>query len=454
MKLQGLGFGVFALFLLTTACGQPSTDTLQTQPSTRGVTSPCPYASNNNDDSLALGNLLRGCNWIQINSPTIILKSPVVLKKYNTNMTDSPGKPTGAPINDVIIEPAPSITGTVLVKTYFHANLVAGCLNSQLLRCLSSNPSRAAFDYDGSFTPGFVLNVTASVNATSINIRKPLPSSTPKAFVAGEYAYISDDSTSGTVLDGTMELRQVISVSPDGLTLVLDRPLNRPHVSGVTVAHAVPILNTVIRNLKFTSISPTERFHPRVGIHLHLARNAYIREITSDNWEGFSLVLIDTGGISNRVRNTFAVGTSVSDADIPPQRYNGWGIGVEGQEGTSIEYSGARRFSEAIIINYSYNTTVLVPDIVGSDINFGIRIWHGVGGNIKSLVNGTCKAFGPTLNTKITRDQTQPITAFSGQILNTQTSISYGFGSKASTQLDPTVSINSPSSEAIVTPCP
>jgi hypothetical protein len=450
MKPQTHGLWLITFLLFVTGCGLPSTNTVPAGPVTLGVSSPCPYlyATNGIDDSSDLRTRLQTCNWVQIQSPTITLLNPVILKHSN-----------GAPINNVIIEPAPSITGTIQVNTFFHAILVAGCSNRQLVKCLSPNPSRAAFEYDGSFTSGFILNANAPVGATSIVIKTPT-SSLSKKFVVGEFAYLNDATTTGMVGDGTMELRQVTNVnpSPDGLTatLTLDRALNRPHVGGVngiTVAHAVPILNTTIRNLKFTSISSTERFHPRVGIHLHLAKNAYIREITSTNWEGFSLVLLDTGGIGNRVRNTFAVGTGASDTDSPPQRYNGWGIGVEGQEGTSLEYSGARGFSEGIIINYSYNTTVIVPDIVGSDINYGVRIWHGVGGNIGHKVGTVCSFFGPTLNTKITRDLTQPATAFPGQILNTQTSISYGFGSKASTQVDSAVNINSPTSEALVTPC-
>lgn len=446
MKPLAQGFWLITLMLLTAGCGQRSTNTAPIGPEARGVSSPCPFTTNGVDDSAALRTRLQTCNWVQIQSPTITLLNPVILKHTS-----------GAPIQDVIIEPAPSITGTIQVNSFFHANLVAGCSNPQLVKCFSPNPSRAAFEYDGSFSPGFVLNAATVVGATSITINTPLSSPSVK-FVVGDFAYINDATTTGMVGDGTMELRQVTNVTPapNGLTatLTLDRALNRPHKSGITVAHAVPILNTIIRNLKFNSISSTVRYHPRVGIHLHLAKNAYIREVTSTNWEGFSLVLLDTGGIGNRVRNTFAVGTGASDTDTPPQRYNGWGIGVEGQEGTSLEYSGASHFSEAMIVNYSFNTSIVVPGIVGSDINYGVRIWHGVGGNIGHKVGTVCSFFGPTLNTTITRDLTQPATAFAGQILNTQTSISYGFGSKASTQVDPSVNINTPTSEALVTPCP
>src|SRR5262249_48897768 len=145
--------------------------------------------------------------------------------------------------------------------------------------------------------------------------------STP-SFAVGDYVYINDTSSSPQTSllpqDGAVEVRQIVNSTigpaPNTIRLDLDRPLHRPHGANIVVAHCQPINYVSFRNLEFTtnydpqvSVNP----RPRVGIHLHMAYRATISGITSTKWAGASLVLLDTGGRENILRDVYATGAAL-----------------------------------------------------------------------------------------------------------------------------------------------
>jgi len=91
-----------------------------------------------------------------------------------------------------------------------------------------------------------------------------------------------------------------------------------------------------------------------------MAFNAHISNVTSVNWRGFSLILMDAGGRNNVIKDSYAVGVN-SPGDYP----NGWGIAVEGNEGTKILNSGAERYSMGIIFNYTIDTFAVNSSVQG-----------------------------------------------------------------------------------------
>ena len=203
------------------------------------------------------------------------------------------------------------------------------------------------------------------------------------------------------VQEGATEVRQILAIEPSGsagdLRLYLEAPLRRPHKATVAVAHCEPIRNAVFRNLRFTTDNQPG---PRVGIHLHMAFDAHISNVTSANWRGFSLILMDAGGRNNAIKDCYAVGVN-SPGDYP----NGWGIAVEGQEGTMIVNSGANRHATGIIINYSIDTFAmnslvqgcsqvslsLSPDIEGNpSMNSGFIGGRVLGGGLGANIGRNC----------------------------------------------------------------
>src|SRR5207247_10534862 len=107
--------------------------------------------------------------------------------------------------------------------------------------------------------------------------------------------------------------------------------------STLTAAHCHPLRNVLFLTLRFTS---DNNAGPEIGINMHMAFNAEISNVSSVNWRGNSLVLIDNGGRNNTIKDCYATGVNIP-GDLP----NVWGIAVEGQEGTTIINCGAERYS-------------------------------------------------------------------------------------------------------------
>jgi len=213
---------------------------------------------------------------------------------------------------------------------------------------------------------------------TSSDIRRIRP------FRVGDYICLNDtsrvpDVTVGyakDVQDGATEVRQILAIEPSGrsgeLRLYLESPLRRPHQATVTVAHCQPLRNVVFRNLRFTS---DNNAGPQIGIHMHMAFNAEISNVSSVNWRGNSLVLIDNGGRNNTIKDCYATGVN-SPGDLP----NVWGIAVEGQEGTTIINCGAERYNLGIFINYSVDTFAVNSSV--KDCTYvGLSVSPDIGGN-------------------------------------------------------------------------
>jgi hypothetical protein len=319
------------------------------------------------DDSQALAALLRTCLWVQINGPHIQIDQPIEL------VDDA-----GQPLHFATVEPVPSLS-KVTVHTIIDRDPKS-----------VTNPSRAPFDYHGNFQPGSYLRLSTLIDQSFIVIHDPVTLSTPP-FAIGDYVYINDTSSSPQTSllpqDGAVEVRQIVNSTvgpaPNTIRLDLDRPLYRPHRANTIVAHCQPINYVSFRGLEFTTdydplagINP----RPRVGIHLHMAYRATISGVTSTKWAGYALVLLDTGGRENIVRDVYATG-----AALYAPNGNGWGIALEGQENSALWYCGAEGFLEGIVINYSYNT-IAFESIVRAG-NFGLRV-HSDGGNHGSIRSG------------------------------------------------------------------
>jgi hypothetical protein len=318
------------------------------------------------DDSQALAALLRACGWVQIDGPDIQINQPIVLVDEE-----------GQPLHFATVEPVPGLS-KVTVHTTIDRDPNA-----------ITNPSRAPFDYHGNFQPGSYLRLPTPVGQSFIVIHDPATLST-QPFDVGDYVYINDTSsnpqTSLSPKDGAVEVRQIVSSAvgpaPNTIRLDLDRPLHRPHGANIIVAHCQPINYVSFRNLEFTTDYDPQASNnprPRVGIHLHMAYRATISGITSTKWAGFALVLLDTGGRENIVRDVYATGAALYEP-----HGNGWGIALEGQENSTILDCGAEGFLEGIVINYSYNT-IASGSIVRSG-NFGLRVHSDIGnhGSIRS----------------------------------------------------------------------
>jgi hypothetical protein len=295
------------------------------------------------DDASRLQDVIRVHRWVQIDGPAIQIDQPVKLETR-----------AGEPLHNLLIEPSPA-HATVRVHTRISNNLQD-----------PTNPKYSPFDYDGNLMPGSYLLAATNAGSTFVDVQTPstIPvSRPPEVFKPGDTVYVNDATTYPNPLlsplaphDGAMEVRQVIGVRQDGSTtrLELDRPLNRPHHSGVIAARAEPLRFVQFRNLEFSSdfnVDASSNAEPRVGIHLHMAYRALIEGISSLDWGGFSLILLDTGGVQNVVRNVQARGAGPMRLGL-----NGWGIALEGQEESRIESSSVTKFWEGIVINYSFKT--------------------------------------------------------------------------------------------------
>jgi hypothetical protein len=106
-----------------------------------------------------------------------------------------------------------------------------------------------------------------------------------------------------------------------------------------------------------------------------VAFNAHISNIASVNWRGFCLVLVDTGGRNNTVKNCYATGVNTAT-----DRPNGWGIAMEGQEGSVILDSGAERHIQGIIMNYSIDTFAINSSVQGCS-HGSLMVWNDLEGN-------------------------------------------------------------------------
>ena len=274
----------------------------------------------NADNGPQIRSILKaGYRWLQINGAVCPIGTTVLLNREDN-----------WPYSGQIIEPAPGIDKVTI-----------DCSGVGRNPDQPSDPSYAAIDYQGNVRPGSYLTTPAYVNTTQIFVGDS------SKFTNGEWVVISDASTDfpnmPLPLDGPMEVRQVIYVLSD--SLIVNRVIKRDHPQGAIVAKCTPIQNVYIRNLEFTG-------NAAVGLHMHYAQHCVIDGITSSNWTGRSMLLIDNGGEYNTILNSYCTGT---EPGLGPTQ-NAWGVVVEGQDSTRMINSGGERCGNGSSMNYCIDT--------------------------------------------------------------------------------------------------
>lgn len=276
-----------------------------------------------------------GYRWIQINRDVCPIKTTVPLNKADLT-----------PIHGLVIEPAPGIEKVLIDSSGIGRNPE-----------VPTDPSYAAFDYQGKVRPASFLTREAFLNQNEIFVDDPTK------YVAGDWIVISDASTDfhrqPLPLDGPMEVRQVIRVFSG--SLVINNVLKKGHPDGAIVATCVPIRNVIIRGLEFTGNSA-------VGVHIHYGQHCTIQDITSVNWTGRSLVLIDNGGSNNSVIDCYCTGTEAGGG--PTQ--NAWGVVMEGQDSSRMVNSGGELCGNGSAMNYCIDSVAVDARARRNNVNVGV----------------------------------------------------------------------------------
>lgn len=273
-----------------------------------------------NDNGPRIQALLKaGYRWLQINGTECPIGTTVLLNRDDN-----------WPYSGQIIEPAPGIDKVTI-----------DCTGVGRHPDQPSNPSYAAIDYQGNVRPASYLTAIAHVNTTQIFVGDS------SKYTNGDWIVISDASTDfpnqPLPLDGPMEVRQVIFVLAG--SLIINRVIKREHPLGAIVAKCTPIQNVYIRNLEFTG-------NATVGLHMHYAQQCVLENITSVDWRGRCMLLLDNGGENNLILDSYCTGT---EAGVGPEQ-NAWGVVVEGQDSTKIVNSGGERCGNGAAMTYSIDT--------------------------------------------------------------------------------------------------
>ncbi len=326
------------------------------------ATVPYVFTPSGADDSASLRDALIQYRWVQIDGPDVRIDAPI-------NLEDQ----SGQPLHNVVIEPIPGLP-SVRVHTGIQQNSGP----------FGSDPSRSVLNYNGGFSVGGFLTAPVGAGEIVLRVRDPrrlvheFDGYAASPFEPDQYVCLSDTSrvesldsaVAREARDGALESRRIThvlpSAEPDEMILLVDAPLRRSHAALVAATHCRPIERVTIRNLRFTSDGGPG---PRAGIHLHTAFGASLSGITSEDWRGFALILIDAGGRGNTVSDSFAVGVNTA-TDCT----SGWGIALEGQEHSLIVNSGAERHCVGIVINWSIstlavNSRVSQAEFIGLDVN-------------------------------------------------------------------------------------
>lgn len=278
--------------------------------------------------------LLAGYRWIQINGPLCPIATRVPLNK-----------PDGTPAHDLVIEPAPGIEKVTIDPSGIGRNPNA-----------PSDPSYAAFDYQGKVLPASYLVREAYLNQSELFVADPAK------YAPGDWIVISDASTNFDAmplpLDGPMEVRQVLRVSSG--SIIVNRALKRGHPNGAIVALCTPIRNVYIRGLEFTG-------NCAVGVHLHYAQHCVVQDITSKAWRGRVLVLIDNGGENNTVLDCYCTGT---EPGVGPTQ-NAWGVVMEGQDSSRMINCGGELCGNGSAMNYCIDSVSISARARRCNVNVG-----------------------------------------------------------------------------------
>ncbi|WP_232965750.1 hypothetical protein [Pseudomonas palleroniana] len=276
-----------------------------------------------------------GYLWLQINGDICPIGTPVLLNRSD-----------GWPYHGAIIEPAPGFE-----KVTIDVSGVGRNPNEP------TDPSYAGIDYQGNVRPGSYLTAPAYVNTTQIFVDDTSP------YTNGSWIVISDASTDFNTypmpLDGPMEVRQVIYVLAD--SLIVNRVIKRDHPVNAIVALCDPIRNVYIRNLEFTG-------NAAVGLHMHYAQHCIIEKITSVDWTGRCMLLLDNGGENNLILDSYCSGT---EPGVGPEQ-NAWGVVVEGQDSTRIVNSGGELCGNGAAMTYSIDTVFVGTRARENNVNAAV----------------------------------------------------------------------------------
>lgn len=268
--------------------------------------------------------LVAGERWIQIAGDSCPIGTTVVMWDNN-----------GLPTNNLVIEPAPGIE-KVLID-------VSGIGRDPVV---PSNPSYAAFDYDGNFAEASFLTAVAGSGSLICEVDDG------SLYTAGDWILVSDASTDPQnyllPVDGPMEIRQIVGINGDELTV--DRAWKRSHAVNVIVALAVPFFGGSFRGLQFTG-------NATVGVHMHMARGCQFSDITTTAWRGGTMLLVDGGGADNIITDCYCEGVEPGGGSSQ----NAWGVSLEGQDGTRLYRSGGQRCSQGVVANYCIDTLLVEP---------------------------------------------------------------------------------------------
>ncbi|CAJ0818875.1 right-handed parallel beta-helix repeat-containing protein [Ralstonia flaminis] len=301
-------------------------------PSTPYIFTPSPDSDNGPQIS---GLLATGFRWIQIDGDTCPIGTPISLQDANKN-----------PYDGVIIEPSPNFSTVTIDTSGIGRNLVA-----------PTDPSYAAFEYNGNLDSAGYLTQTASADRTEIFVNDG------SLYSPGDWVFISSASTDPEQyllpVDGPMEVASVVYTS--ARSLILNKKIKRSHPTNAIVAKCKPIRNLVFRSLEFTGDSA-------VGIHIHMSHDGLFERITTANWQGRTMLLLDNGGAHNTVIDCYCVGTT---AGIGAGQST-WGIALEGQEYSRVINSGGEQCGAGVTLNYCYDTMVVGARAKNNTVNVGV----------------------------------------------------------------------------------
>ncbi|WP_213153484.1 hypothetical protein [Pseudomonas carnis] len=316
-----------------------------------------------NDNGPKIQSLLKaGYRWLQINGPECPIGTTVLLNRDDN-----------WPYSGQIIEPAPGIDKVTID--------VSGVgRNSEQ----PTDPSYAGIDYQGNVRPGSYLTAPAYENTTQIFVADTTP------YTNGSWIVISDASTDfdthSMPLDGPLEVRQIIYVLAD--SLILNRVIKRDHPENAIVALCEPIKNVYIRNLEFTG-------NATVGLHLHYAQHCVFENITSVDWTGRCMLLLDNGGEYNTILNSYCTAT---EPGIESGQ-TAWGVVIEGQDSTRVINSGGENCGVGMGMNYSIDCVSINARAQLNTVNVGVYTSSIRTGFLRPTVEG-----GIILDTVITDD--------------------------------------------------
>ncbi|ELQ09796.1 hypothetical protein A986_23160 [Pseudomonas fluorescens BRIP34879] len=279
--------------------------------------------------------LKAGYRWLQINGTECPIGTTVFLNDDDNRA-----------YNGQLIEPAPGIEKVTVDVSGIGRNPHN-----------PSDPSYAGIDYQGNVRPGSYLTAPAYVNTTEIFVGDTSP------YTNGSWIVISDASTDFNAypmpLDGPMEVRQVIYVLAD--SLIVNRVIKRDHPQNAIVALCDPISNVYIRGLEFTGDAA-------VGLHMHYAQHCVIERITSANWTGRCMLLLDNGGEYNTVLDSYCIGT---EPGVEAQQST-WGVVIEGQDSTRVINSGGENCGVGMGMNYSIDCVSVNARTQLNTVNVGV----------------------------------------------------------------------------------